>query len=118
MTQVPGAMNVEQMLVQSRYLSQEDVDPSLIRSLEESAPGHDYGPSTTQGLGSRRVMKARAADPSGQIRRFKVLANLNFDDVKYLNVINWEFFCPITEPPVNKAMTDAELRDIITTDVT
>jgi len=64
-------------------------------------------------------MKARAAgaDPSGQIRRFKVPAKLHFDAVEYFDMIDWAF-CPISEPPAIKAMTDAELRDLITTEVT
>ena len=64
-------------------------------------------------------MKARAAgaDPSGQIRRFKDPAKLNFDAVEYFDMIDWAV-CPISEPPVIKAMTDAELRDLITTEVT
>ena len=39
-------------------------------------------------LGLRRVMEARAADPSGQIPRFKVLAKLNFDAVEYFDNID------------------------------
>jgi len=37
--------------------------------------------------------------------------------VKYFDMIDWAV-CPISEPPVIKAMTDAELRDLITTEVT
>lgn len=63
-------------------------------------------------------MKARAAaDPSGQIQRFKVSAKLNFDAVEYFVVIDWAV-CPISEPPVIKATADAELRDLITMEVT
>ena len=62
-------------------------------------------------------MKARAADPSGQMRRFKVPAELNFDAVENFDMIDWAL-CPISEPPVIKAMTEAELRDLITTEVT
>jgi len=64
-------------------------------------------------------MKARAAgaDPSGKIWTFKVLEKLNFDAVEYFDMIDWAV-CPILEPPVIKAMTDAELRDLITTEVT
>ena len=62
-------------------------------------------------------MKARAANPSGQIRRFKVPAKLNFDAVEYFDMIDWAV-CPISEPPIIKAMTDVELRDLITTEVT
>jgi len=70
-------------------------------------------------MGLRQVMKARAegADPSGQIRRFKVPAKLNFDAVECFDMIDWAV-CPISEPPVIKVMTDAELRDLITTEVT
>src|SRR6218665_328075 len=57
----------------------------------------------------RRVMKARAAHHIGQIRRFKVPAELNFDAVEYFDMIDWAV-CPISEPPVLKAMTDAELK--------
>ena len=58
-------------------------------------------------------MKARAANPSGQIRRFKVPAKLNFDIMEYFDMIDWAV-CPLSEPPFIKAMTDAELRDLIT----
>ena len=70
-----------------------------------------------QELGLRRVMKARAAHPSGQIRKFKVPAKLNFDAVKYFKMIDWAV-CPISERPVIKAMTEAELKDLITAEVT
>jgi len=64
-------------------------------------------------------MKARdaGADPSGQIRRFKVPAKLNFDAVEYFEIIDWAI-CPISDPPVIKAMTDAELRNLIPMEVT
>ena len=62
-------------------------------------------------LGLRRVMKARAAHPSGQVRRFKVPAKLNFDAVEY-DMIDWTV-CPISEPLVFKAMTDAGLKDLV-----
>ena len=62
-------------------------------------------------------MKARAADRSGQIRRFEVPAKLNFDAVEYFDMIDWAD-CPISETPVIKGMTDPELRELITTEVT
>lgn len=62
-------------------------------------------------------MKARAEESSGQIRRFTVLAKLNFDAADYFDMIDWAV-CPISEPPIIKAMTNAELRDLITTEVT
>ena len=63
-------------------------------------------------LGLRRVMKARAAHHIGQIRRFKVPAELNFNAVEYFDMIDWAV-CPISEPPVLKAMTDAEVKDLV-----
>src|SRR5437867_9691702 len=65
-------------------------------------------------------MKARAAEPahlSEQIRRFKVAAKLIFDALEYFNMFDTAI-CPISEPPVIKAMTDAELKDLITMEVT
>jgi hypothetical protein len=123
-----GARHVHQMLVKSRYLSpklKKIVDPVIHRNAYFAHPENlllammtDHRPHIRE-LGLRRVMKARAAgaDPSGQIRRFKVPAKLNFDAVEYFDMIDWAV-CPISEPPVIKAMTDAELRDLITTEVT
>ena len=113
------------MLVKSQYLSPENkkvVDPVIHRNAYTSLTRILCSwPRTIdhiiRELGLRRVMKARAADPSGQIRRFKVPAKLNFDAVEYFDTIDWAV-CPISEPPVIKAMTDAELRDLITTEVT
>lgn len=77
----------------------------------------DHRPHTRE-LALRRLMKARAeADPNGQIRRFKVPAKLNFNALEYFDMIDWAV-CPISEPPVIKAMTDTELRNLITTEVT
>ena len=61
-------------------------------------------------------MKARAADRSGQIWRFKVPTKINFDTVEYFDMIDWTV-CPVSELPVIKAMTDTELRELITTEV-
>ena len=68
-------------------------------------------------LGLRRVMKSRAAHHIGQIRRFKVPAELNLNAMEYFDMIDWAVYT-ISEPPVLKAMTDAELKDLITTEVT
>src|SRR5437867_12763309 len=65
-------------------------------------------------------MKARAAEPahlSEQIRRFKVAAKLLFGALEYFDMFD-SAACPISEPPVIKAMTDAELKDLITMEVT
>src|SRR6218665_1955955 len=51
-------------------------------------------------------MKARAAHHSRQTRRFKVPAKLNLDAVEYFDMIDWTV-CPISEPLVLEAMTDA-----------
>lgn len=114
------------MLVKSRYLSAKHkkiVDPVIHRNAYFAHPENlfqammtDHRPHIRE-LGLRRVMKARAADTSGQIRRFKVPAKLNFDAVEYFDMIDWAV-CPISEPPVIKAMTDTELRELITTEVT
>src|SRR6218665_479703 len=63
-------------------------------------------------LGLRRVMKSRAAHHIGQIRRFKVPAELHFNAVEYFDMIDWAV-CPISEPPVLNAMTDAELKHLV-----
>ena len=121
-----GARHVHQMLVKSRYLSPEHkkiVDPVIHRNVYFThlenlllAMMTDHRPHIRE-LGLRRVMKARAADPGKQIRMFKVPAKLNFDATEYFDMIDWAV-CPISEPPIIKAMTDAELRDLITMEVT
>jgi hypothetical protein len=87
------------MLVKSRYLSPKHkkiVDPVFHRNAYFAHPENlllammtDHRPHIRE-LGLRRVMKARAAaeDPSGQIRRFKVPAKLNFDAVEYFDMID------------------------------
>jgi len=62
-------------------------------------------------------MKTRAANHNGQIGRFKVPKKLKFDALEYFDMINLAV-CPTSEPPVTKAMTDAELRELITMEVT
>ena len=62
-------------------------------------------------------MKARAAKPSGKIRKFKVPANLNFDAVEYFELIN-RTDLSITEQPVFKTMIDTELQQFIVMGVT
>ena len=52
-----------------------------------------------QELGFRRVVKARVFKQSGQIRKFKVCAKLNFDAAEYFEIIEWTDVV-ITEPPV------------------
>jgi hypothetical protein len=122
-----GARHVHQILVKSRYLSpklKKIVEPVIHRNAYFAHPENlllammtDHRPHIRE-LGLRRVMKARAeAHPNGQIRRFKVPAKLNFNAVEYFDMIDWAV-CPISEPPVIKARTDAELRDLITTEVT
>jgi len=49
--------------------------------------------------------------------KFKVPEKLKFDALEYFDMINLAV-CPISEPPVTKAMTDAELRELITMEVT
>ena len=120
---------VHQMLVKSRYLSpkhKETVDPVIHRNAYFVHPENlllamltDHRPHIRE-MSLRRVMKARAAKPahlSGQIRWFKVPAQLIFDAVEYFDMFD-SAVCPISEPPVIKAMTDAELKDLITMDVT
>ena len=57
------------------------------------------------------MIHARATDLSRQVQRFKVLAKPNFDAVEYFDMID-RALCPISEPPVTKAMTDAELSGV------
>src|SRR6218665_913363 len=81
-----------------------------LRHLFEALDGATTGPSGFSGsIGKRlvtcslrRVMKARAAHNSGQLRRFKVPAKLNFDAVEYFDMIDWAIICPISEPPALK----------------
>src|SRR6218665_3506865 len=102
------------MLVKSRYLSPKPkriVDPVIHRNAYFAHPENLLLAMMTnhrqhiRELGLRRVMKARAAHHSGQIRRFKVPAKLNFDAVEYFDMIDWTV-SPIYEPLVLKAMTD------------
>ena len=53
------------------------------------------------------MIKARATDLSRQVQRFKVPTEPNFDAVEYFDMID-RALCPISEPPVTKAMKDAE----------
>jgi len=110
------------MLVKSRYLSRPKhkriVDPVIHRNAYFTHPDNlllammtDHRQHIRE-LGLRRVMKARAAHHSGQIRRFKVPAKLNFDAVEYFDMIDWTV-CPIAEPLVLKAMTDAGLKNLV-----
>ena len=57
-------------------------------------------------------MKARVVKQSGQMRKFKVPAKLNFDATKYFEMIGWTNVV-ITAPPLNKTMTDADLGQFI-----
>src|SRR6218665_1839269 len=110
------------MLVKSRYLSPKHkkiVDPVIHRNAYFAHRRicswpcmiTDHRPHIRE-LGLRRVMKARAAHHIGQIRRFKVPAELNFDAVEYFDMIDWAV-CPISDPPLLKAMTYVELKDLV-----
>src|SRR6218665_733296 len=115
------ARHLHQMLVNSRYLSPKHkriVDPVIHRNAYFAHPENlllammtDHRQHIRE-LGLRRVMKARAAYHSGQIRRFKVPAKPNFDAVEYFDMIDWTV-CPISESLVLKAMTDARLKDLV-----
>src|SRR6218665_2048170 len=103
------------MLVKSRYLSPKHkriVDPVIHRNAYFAHPENLLLAMMTnhrqhiRELGLRRVMKARAAHHSRQTRRFKVPAKLNLDAVEYFDMIDWTV-CPISEPLVLEAMTDA-----------
>ena len=66
----------------------------------------DHRPHTRE-LGLSKVIKAKAAKPSGKIRKFKVYTNLSFDAMEHFELINWTDL-PIAEPPVLKTRTDTE----------
>ena len=70
-----------------------------------------------QELGLRRIMKARAAKPNIQTRRYKVPTNLNFNAGEYYEVIDWSELA-ITKSLVVNAMTDTELWQFIRMDET
>ena len=57
------------------------------------------------------MIKARATNLSRQVQRFEVPAKPNFDAVEYFDMID-RALCPISELPVTKAMTDAELSGV------
>src|SRR6218665_1838006 len=111
------------MLVKSRYLSPKHkriVDPVIHRNayfahsenlLLAMMTNHRQHIHVRE-LGLLRVMKARAAHHSGQIRRFKVPAKHNFDAVEYFDMIDCTV-CPSSEPLVLKVMTDAGLKDLV-----
>jgi len=117
--------HIHQMLFKSRCLSPKHkkiVDPVIRCNVNFAHPENqllammtDHRPHIRE-LGLR-VMKVRAANRSGQIRKFKIPEKLNFDTFEYSDMINWAVY-PISEPPVTKAMTDAELRELITMEVT
>src|SRR6218665_164222 len=98
------------MLVKSRYLSPKHkkiVDPVIHRNAYFAHPENlllaimtDHRPHIRE-LGLRRVIKARAANHSGQIRRFKVPAKLNFDAMEYFDMTDWAV-CPISEPTYSR----------------
>lgn len=121
-----GARHFYKMIVNSRYLSTEHkkiVDPVIKRNAYFAHPENlllamitDHRPHIRE-LGLRRIMKARGADVSGEIRRFVVPTNLNLDAMEYFDVIDWTV-CPISEPPVIKKMTDNELKEFIKAEVT
>ena len=62
-----------------------------------------------------KIMKARAAKPNIQTRRFKVPTNLNFNAGEYYEVIDWSELA-VMEPPVVNAMTDTKLWQFIRMD--
>ena len=121
-----GARHFHQMVARSCYLSQEHkkiIDPVLHHNSFFAHPENiilamitDHRPHIRE-LGLRRVMKARAAKPSGKIRKFKVPANLNFDAAEYFELIN-RTDLSITEQPVFKTMMDTELQQFIVMGVT
>src|SRR6218665_197188 len=101
------------MLVKSRYLSRPKhkriVDPVIHRNAYFTHPDNlllammmDHRQHIRE-LGLRRVMKARAAHHSGQIRKFKVPAKLNFDAVEYFDMIDWAV-CPHTTLPYSRQL--------------
>jgi len=115
-----GARHVHQMLVKSRCLGPKHkkiVDPVIQRNAYFAHPENellammtDHRPHTWE-LGLQRV-KARAANCSGQIGKFKVSEKLNFDALQYFDMISWAVWA-ISEPPITRVMTDAELRELI-----
>ena len=70
-----------------------------------------------QELVLQRVIKARVLKQNGQIRKFKILAELNFDATKYFKMIDWTDAVN-TEPPVIKTIIEADLWQFIAMQVT
>jgi len=120
------AGHVHQMLAKSQYLSPKHkkiVDPVIQHNTYFAHPLNlllaimtNHRPHIRE-LGLQRVMKTRAANHIGQIGRFKVPKKLKIDASEYFDMINLAV-CPISEPPVTKALTYAELRELITMEMT
>ena len=108
-------------LVKSRYLSPKHkkiADPVIHRNAYFAHPENlllammtDHRPHIRE-LGLRRVMKARAADPVDKYGGSRFPQNWTYA-VEYFDMTDWAV-CPISEPPIIKALTYAELRELIT----
>ena len=68
-------------------------------------------------LGLRRIMRTRSSNTSQHgVRRFEVpLFNFNAED--YIDLIYWHK-CALTEPPVTKSVSDADLEHFVRTRAT
>jgi len=64
-------------------------------------------------LGLRRIMRAHASkEHNGGVRIFEI-PPLNFQADDYIDLIDWQQCSPLTEPPVMKSMSDAELEGLV-----
>ncbi|KAG0719329.1 hypothetical protein GWK47_007306 [Chionoecetes opilio] len=115
-----GAKHLHGMMVRTRYLSsslQKVVDPVMRRNGFCGHPENvllamitDERPHIRE-LGLRRIMKARSHVSANKIRRFRV-PPLNRDVTEYQDMVDWQTLT-VTEPPVTMDMTDKELQDMI-----
>lgn len=63
-------------------------------------------------LGLRRIMRARASKTRLRVVRYFEVPPLNFDAAEYIDMIDWKN-CVVTEPPVTKSLSDAELETLV-----
>lgn len=119
-----GAKHLHGMMVRTRYLSsslKKVIDPVIQRNGFYGHPENvllamitDERPHIRE-LGLRRIMKARSHVSANKIRRFQV-PPLNLNATEYHDMVDWQTLT-VTEPPVMMDMTNNELKDMISAQI-
>lgn len=119
-----GAKHLHGMMVRTRYLSSSQkkvVDPVIQRNGFCGHPENvllamitDERPHIRE-LGLRRIIKARSHVPANKIRKYQV-PPLNLNATEYYDMIDWQSLT-VTEPPVTMNMTNDELKDMISAQI-